>query len=112
MVNILTKKDIRFSFAVSEELGNKFIEYSKKSGRSYNGTFTYFLESFLNENTPKAIEYTISKNHIIWAVFIPLFLFVTGRMNDNDPLLFSLGIASLGGFAAFFVYFRRSNNGK
>ena len=43
----------------------------------------------------------------IWAVFLPLFLFVAGRLNDNDPLLFSLGIVSLSGIVIVIMTIRK-----
>lgn len=103
---------IRFSLKVGEGMGKQIIEEAERTGRNKQRMICHMIERYFDvKDSQKTIDNSPVATHIIWAVYIPLFLFIAGRINNNDALLFSLGIASLGGIAIYLIYnFTRSNN--
>ncbi len=47
------------------------------------------------------------KTYFMWGIFIPLFLLVAGRINNNDPILLSLGVMSLAGVVILSLSLRK-----
>lgn len=80
---------------------------------SINSFGRYIIRDFQKrsengDTISKNTDVKISMNHVLWSVFIPMYLFVSARQSNNDPLLFSLGIVALAGVVIMMFLVRKN----